>query len=506
LSTDSGFPQIERQAGFVPLLAPLDGVADSYLSDVALVKRALECWNIDEEFRAAWQEAPARALADRSIPLPVEAVASVFVPAEADRLLHEVFQGRDVPEEPMPLRRYCAYLREKLRWRRDHRSANRPDHPQMAAWWDRQVARLASQLGSAKADAIVHTPVAFELSKGCSVGCWFCALDAEPLDARILPGTDDNRRFWRSVLETTRDLVGEAASNSFCYWATEPLDNPDYELFLDDFYDVLGRFPQTTTALPVKDVERTRRLIRTSELLGAPINRFSILSRGVARRVHDAFTPRELIRTELLPQNRGSNPRFRKAKAGRAFSSPQAAQRSSVLTENPTTIACVSGFLINLWERSVQLITPCPVSAAWPKGYRVLATAAFDSVAELRTKLEGQIASYMPRFPELDAPVRLRPDIQVAHAAGDRLAFRSSHQHFCAQGQPHVDQLAAMLVEGTHSSASIAELREQAAGVPCEDTLSLIHTLFERGALEEAHSLEAAVPERAAVVTTRTGA
>ena len=506
MNAADSFPETEREAGFEPILTTQDEVADSYLNDVALVKRALECWNIDEEFRIAWHQAPARALADRSIPLPVEAVAPLFVPAQADRFLHHVYQGEDVPDQPMPVRRYCAYLREKLRWRRNHRNQNRPDHPQMAAWWDRQVARLASQLGSAKADAIVHTPVAFELSKGCSVGCWFCALDSEPLDARIWPGTDDNRRFWRSVLGTTRDVIGEAASNAFCYWATEPLDNPDYELFLRDFHEVLGRYPQTTTALPVKDIERTRRLIRASELHGAPINRFSILSRGVARRVHRAFEPRELIRTELLPQNPGSNPRFRRAKAGRAFSSPQPPRRSSTMTANPTTIACVSGFLINLWERSVQLITPCPVSTAWPKGYEVLATESFDSVAELGTSLEWLIAETMPRFPALHAPVRLRTDMQVASTAGDQLLFSSRHQRFGAQGQPRAEQLAGLLKEGTHSSAAIAETREQTAGVSCEQTLSLIHTLFERGALEEVHSFHTAVKEPTAVVTAHRGA
>ncbi len=87
-------------------------------------------------------------------------------------------------------------------------------------------------------------------------------------------------------------------------WATDPLDNPDYERFLADFHDVLGRCPQTTTAQPHKDTERTRELLRLSHSLGSPVDRFSIISLNVLNRVHVAFSPGELLRVDCIPQNR----------------------------------------------------------------------------------------------------------------------------------------------------------------------------------------------------------
>ena len=57
-------------------------------------------------------------------------------------------------------------------------------------------------------------------------------------------------------------IVGDAAGRGLCYYATEPLDNPDYECFLVDFHAEFGRVPQTTTAAATRDIERTRRLLR----------------------------------------------------------------------------------------------------------------------------------------------------------------------------------------------------------------------------------------------------
>jgi len=35
-----------------------------------------------------------------------------------------------------------------------------------------------------------------------------------------------------------------AAGRGFCYWGTDPMDNPDYEKFCLDFHEVLGIFPK----------------------------------------------------------------------------------------------------------------------------------------------------------------------------------------------------------------------------------------------------------------------
>src|SRR5205814_8046857 len=105
----------------------------------------------------------------------------------------------------------------------------------------------------------------------------FCGVSAGRKGADFLY-TPDNARLWRDVLAVLRRVVGPAAATGFCYWATDPLDNPDYERFALDVAEICGRFPQTTTAQPLKDPERTRALLALSVAHGCTINRFSILT------------------------------------------------------------------------------------------------------------------------------------------------------------------------------------------------------------------------------------
>ena len=51
--------------------------------------------------------------------------------------------------------------------------------PLFNGWRKRQVERVNIEFGTLRADSITHHIFAFELSKGCSVGCWFCALGAQ---------------------------------------------------------------------------------------------------------------------------------------------------------------------------------------------------------------------------------------------------------------------------------------------------------------------------------------
>jgi hypothetical protein len=108
------------------------------------------------------------------------------------------------------------------------------------------------------------------------VGCWFCGISAPKL-GDIYLYNEENANLWRQVLELLKNKLGENTGSSFCYWATDPLDNPDYEKFCIDFSDVLGVFPFTSTAQALKYPERVKSLIDLSIKKGRTINRFSIL-------------------------------------------------------------------------------------------------------------------------------------------------------------------------------------------------------------------------------------
>ena len=77
------------------------------------------------------------------------------------------------------------------------------------------------------------------------------------------------------------------------------------------------------------------------------------------------------------------------------------------------TIACVSGFLFNMVEKTLQLITPCKASKQWPKGYKVLSEGSFSSAAEVRRLMERMIDENMFTALADNDTVRFRDDIQL---------------------------------------------------------------------------------------------
>ena len=257
------------------------------------------------------------------------------------------------------------------------------------------MARTLSQLGYAKAHGIVHPLAAFELSKGCSVGCWFCGVSAPKL-GDIFTYTDANRGLWRDVCRVWREEIGPAATQSFLYWASDPLDNPDYEKFACDYHDLCGSFPQTTTAIPLRDVARTKRLLKLSAERGCLLDRFSVLTPKILRRVHEEFTAEELAFVELVMQIRKET--ASKAVAGRALERALKTMDESEI--ETSTIACISGFLINMVEGTIKLISPRPASSEYPLGYRVYGEGTFTNGDEFREQLKRLTsAQVMPSRP-----------------------------------------------------------------------------------------------------------
>ena len=133
---------------------------------------------------------------------------------------------------------------------------------------------------------------AFELSKGCSKQCWFCSFSPPQLQNNFLR-TPANRAFWRSILTEAWNLCGTACQSSVCYHSTEPSDNPDYLDLLEDFHDVFGVYPQTTTADPLKDVAWTRRILDNRRRDPTNIDRFSVLTLRILRQIYATFSAEE---------------------------------------------------------------------------------------------------------------------------------------------------------------------------------------------------------------------
>lgn len=374
---------------------------------------------------------------------------------------------------------YREFTNAQLNWCEHIRHlANSPVDSRFMAWRERQIARCLSQFVNRK---IEHFPMCFELSKGCSVGCWFCGVSA-PKISDIFFHNEENAKLWRDVLSLMKQMLGSAAGSGFCYCATDPFDNPDYEKFLCDFQDILGVFPQTTTAQPLKNPVRTRSFLKLSLEKGCLLNRFSILSLKILNQLHEEFSPEELSFVELVLQNEESG--IPKSNSGRARvrNKRKSEKNHEVLDDSFSgTSACVSGFLFNMVDRSVKLISPCNSSDLWPLGYIVYDEGIFTNADDLKILLEKMIDKHMPLTVSLSERIRFRSDLKYESTPdGFQLSTRFLTLKF--QNDPYLKQLGEIIHKGDKTAEEIARFLT-VCGVSSIYTFQSLNVMFKNGVL-----------------------
>jgi radical SAM family RiPP maturation amino acid epimerase len=450
---------------------------DDYIAGIAHTKRFLERWVADPKFRAEAQQ-DARGAAERY---------RLKADPEEIRILWDVDTGKaHSPGDPTPLavRRYQSFIHEKLQYRDLIRVAGHPLDQAFKDWRIRQVHRTAVEVGISKAHSIVHAPIVFELSKGCSVSCWFCGVAAPKLDGHWRHDTG-NARLWREILQVTREIIGPAAARGFCYWASDPLDNPDYEEFMKDFHEILGMFPQTTTAIPQKYPARVRELLKLSDSLGGELNRFSVITLSQLEKIFQEFSAEELVFVELVTQNEGAL--TSKSIAGRArdprFRAKLAKHVQVIDPMQTGTIACVSGFHFSLVDKTIRLISPCNSCDEWPLGYRIYDEQRFETAADVETIMRKMIREQMPARLSLDREISIRSGLELeVIETGFILAAATMKYSF--QGDLPWTPLGNLLKDSTRSVEGIALAMEREAAVPFEVTLLMLSQLFEFGVFE----------------------
>lgn len=349
------------------------------------------------------------------------------------------------------------------------------------AWRSRQIARCTSQVYNGRETG--HFPVAFELSKGCSVGCWFCGVAAPSL-GDIFFYTEENAQLWQEILSLLQRTLGEAAGAGFCYCATDPLDNPDYEKFLSDFHAILGVFPQTTTAQPLKNPNRTRSLLKLALEKGCLLNRFSIISLKLLHQLHAEFTPEELAFVGLVLQNPESGlPKSISGKA-RERAQRQAEKKHKTIDDNYAgTTACVTGFVINLVDRTVKLISPYNASDRWPLGYRIYEQGSFSNTADLQVFIENAIDKHMQIEVNPSDRLRFRADLQYEGLPdGFQLSTRFFKHKFCHSS--YMQQLGETLLPGDKTVAEILRLFN-VWGISSAQILKSLNLMFRQGVFDD---------------------
>lgn len=292
------------------------------------------------------------------------------------------------------------------------------------AWRSRRIRATRSELGSYSL-GLDHPVFSIELSRGCSVGCTFCGFAAEKLKDNFDFANHSNRALFRAVAEAFRDVLQVGSGGGMLYYATEPNDNPHYISFLEEWYQVTGYKLCTSTAR--YDIQWIKDLMNfySDGSTHLPWPRISVLSKHIMLRIHKAFTPLEFLNPWFTPQQIEVEDERMKAPSGREEYGLKSLSElkdcrhyefeADVDYSNipQGSIACVSGFRVNMIDRTITLTSPCFASKQWPKGYRDYATVVFtEDPQSVKPALLSLIQSKMPLKMPNDHIVRWRDDLR----------------------------------------------------------------------------------------------
>lgn len=459
----------------------LDRRSPDELKTIAHIKRFTECLAGDPEFRKVLTDSPdtiREEFQSRGIDLDPTQLTALWEDGLCTDIGSEKLDRSPVTRLWVKWVKDLVAFRDLMRSRGDALTANK----RYDAWRRRQIARCDSELGDTK-HMIIHSLLAFELSKGCSVGCWFCGFDAKRLEGAF-SYSPENATLWSDILRTCIELFGEAADTGVCYYATEPSDNPDYLKFIKIYEEIMGVLPQTTTAAPLKDLNWTRDLLQLCNHHHGIVSRFSILNLKTLRQLHAAFSPEELLRIQLIQHNKGSL--VMKSRAGRALQHKDINRDNviaSQVSDDLGTIACVSGFLVNMVDRSIQLVSPCRSSEKWPLGYRVHTQGTFDTAEELKTFMEKAIETCMPDHLAAEAQVRFRDDLRYA-PHDDGFALSSDFHSHRFSGGTVCRRIGDRVAAGCSTTSDImGDLIGK--GVDVFAVVGVLQSLFDNGLLND---------------------
>ncbi len=446
---------------------------DEALRELAHIKRFLERYSGDHELRnrlLAGLVSLADAAKECGCELDVTSLQPVFHPAFVQFRADATLESWPLTYKWDSFLRSMFTLRNELCWAGSSKGLT----PAFDQWRERNMSRCRFEIGVA-GQGIVHPSIAFELSSGCSVGCWFCGISAEKFKGHFsLSGS--GKAEWKATLEAAYHVLGVGMKSGFCYWATDPLDNPDYLGFLEEYDRLVGVIPQTTTAIPLRNVELTRGVLDMWTKKRGLINRFSVLSTGVLRRLHETFTPEEMLGVELVMQNKKSHGVV-KFKAGRAGATAEAKKIDEELSEG--TIACVTGFLVNIVEKTVRLVSPTTPSKNWPNGYIVFASATYESPEDLEKQMRTMIAMHMGQSIRSNDPIRFTEHVNFAAAEDSAAAVFSKWMRFESHD---LDTIGPMIVPGDRTPMDLVRSAVSAGEDPVKAVVTIEH-LWNAGVL-----------------------
>jgi radical SAM family RiPP maturation amino acid epimerase len=458
-----------------------DGEKDSEQQHrVAHVFLFLERFQLDSGFRELFLENPSKALVEAGLDLSEEDAVQCLKISP-----YSIYQeGSQISQSVCE---YNSYLGEKLQRVADMRDSFAVAcNPALERFRKRQINRCWHQMGSSNSGR-VHVPVIFELSDGCSVGCPFCGVASEKLKS-VFRDTPENKRLFLDVLNICGDIIGEATGEATLYYACEPLDNPDYEIFADMFFQRFGKYPQITTAAAMRNPDRVRDILRKNMCLKSPtIHRFSILTSDIYREIINYFTPEELLYVELLGK-------YSEAKSTVILNSGRAFKNKSSDDEYADSICCVSGFVVNMARQTLRLLTACPTDNRHPCGEIVYEETGFSDADDFSEKLMSMIRRYMPLSMPMNVPfgiyhnLKIQCDKESVSLKGrDEYCY---HIHQAGISINIIEKMFHMLETGTYSCHQILQDISGDSKDEALSWLTLLRKLYDDGIIAPVEEIE----------------
>jgi hypothetical protein len=259
----------------------------------------------------------------------------------------------------------------------------------------RWMRRIRDELPTVFRRQLNIIPFAIELTNGCSMGCWYCGVNAPKL-RDIAPLSECS---LRATLATCRDLFGEWGASGLLYWATDPLDHPEYEKAASIFQSIFGRRPFVSTVVGGREPARLRPHIDGLMRGDLASLRVTVNSKQDLLKIFSAFEPRETARVWFdIKTKRSPVPIMNVGRAKDVFAAVPSLRDREIMKRasyfgskdnslRDETIACVLGLLINLPNRTVRLIEPS-VHDAGGLGFRTVRAAPLDP-SHLKALFEG---------------------------------------------------------------------------------------------------------------------
>ena len=362
-----------------------------------------------------------------------------------------------------------------------------PGQPRFDAWRLRRIAAVRNELGCF-GQYLSHPILAFEFGDGCSVGCWFCAFATRKLTRNF--DYPANREFFRRVAQHCVEIFGKKQANlALLYYGTEPHDNPHYLDMMKEYEEITG-YPVCTSTAVVTDTGWLRDLIAYYRRGNYPWPRLSVLSKEMLFKIHDLYSPEELRDVELLLQMRGHE--RPKVSGGRILEEHQGLREreaghylDGIVPQG--SIACVTGFLINMVHRTIQLTSPCYTSQTWPYGYRVFDERTFTDADDFRRAIEELIERNMPEVPFSDKPARFRDDL-VYHPTDEGFDLTSPNQVHHVRGEQTYKPLGRLIAEKSRTYRELYDEMLGSYGINPMIGVAVVKKLFDAGFLDEVWS------------------